>query len=237
MTKRTKEFEVLIEEGKTYSPGQAISLLKKAPRVKFDETVDILFNLNVNPKDTSQSYRGTVVLPNGSGKEVKVAVFCKGEDAQVAEAAGADYVGADEFIEKVRKGFLDFDVAIATPEMMRELGKIGRILGPRGLMPNPKADTVTKDITRAVKEAKAGKVEFKMNKQGQIQVPVGKISFEENALHENIMAVVTVGINTFQSTSTRRLIKSVYLSTTMGPGVRLDINSLGSEKDTVDALR
>ena len=235
MTKRTKEFEVLIEEGKAYSPGEAVSLLRKAPRVKFNETVDILFNLNINPKDTSQSYRGTVVLPNGSGKNVKVAVFCKGEDTQVAESAGADYVGADEFIEKVGKGFLDFDVAIATPEMMRELGKIGKILGPRGLMPNPKADTVTKDITRAVKEAKAGKVEFKMNKQGQIQVPVGKMSFEENALYENIMAVVRAIISTLQSTKRGRLFKAVYLSTTMGPGVKLDAGSFSNDKDAIDA--
>ena len=237
MTKRTKEFKVLIEGSKAYSPEEAASLLKKAPRVKFDETVDISFNLNVNPKDTSQSYRGTVVLPNGSGKKVKVAVFCKGEDTQIAEAAGADYVGADEFIEKVGKGFLDFDVAIATPEMMRELGKIGKILGPRGLMPNPKADTVTKDIARAVKEAKAGKIEFKMSKQGQIQVPVGKISFEENALYENIMAVARALISILQSTNRGRLFKSVYLSTTMGPGVRLDTSSFSSNKDGVDASR
>ena len=237
MTKRTKEFKTLIEKDKAYSAGEAISLLKKAPHVKFDETVDISFVLNANPKDTSQSYRGTVVLPKGSGRKVKVAVFCKGEDAQVAEAAGADYVGGDELIEKVKKGFLDFNVAVATPEMMRELGKIGKILGPRGLMPNPKADTVTKDIARAVKEAKAGKVEFKMNKQGQIQAPVGKISFEESALYENIMAVVIAVINTFQSTSKRKPIKSVYLSTTMGPGVRLDGDSFSSDKDGIDALR
>ena len=225
MTKRTKVFQEIVEKNREYGLAEAIAIVKKAPRVKFDETVDISFSLNADPKDTSQSLRGTVLLPRGLGKKVKIAVFCQGEDVRIAEDAGADHVGGDELAEKVQNGFLDFDVAIATPEMMRVLGKLGKVLGPRGLMPNPKAGTVTKDIAKAINEAKAGKVEFKMDKQGDVHVPVGKISFEEDALRENVMAVAEAVNHARPSSAKGKFVKSCYLSCTMGPGIKLDVNT------------
>ena len=177
--KRVKEFKKLFEKDKAYTLEEIVFVLKKAHKVKFDESVDLALHLGVDPKQSDQMVRGSVILPHGLGKKVRVAVFCKGEESTAAKEANADYVGAQELIDKVKSGWLEFDVAISTPDMMRELAKLGKILGPRGLMPSPRAGTVTQDVGRAVKEAKAGKVEFKMNKLAGIHVSVGKLSFEK----------------------------------------------------------
>ena len=177
ISKRKKQCNALVDKEKLYSLPEAMSSIAKTPKLKFDETVELHFHLNLDPKNTDQSIRGTVVLPNGTGKTVRIAVFCKGEATSKAKDLGADFVGAEDLIDKVAKGFLDFDCVIATPDMMRELSKLGKILGPRGLMPSPKAGTVTLDIERAIKDVKAGKIEFKADKQSGIHVGVGKKSF------------------------------------------------------------
>ena len=213
---------------KVYSVQEAVTLLKKVPHVKFDETVEMSFNLGADPKHSDQMVRGTLMLPNGTGKKVRVLVLCKGEAANQAKVAGAEYVGGDDLIAKISSGWMDFDVVISSPDMMRDVGKLGKVLGPRGLMPNPKTGTVTNDLGRAVKEAKAGKIEFKLDKQGNINIGVGKISFEEKAICENIDTVVSAVNKARPQTTKGRFIKNIAISTTMGPGLKLDLAKLGT---------
>ena len=222
-SKRMTEANKLVDKAKKYSLEDAVSILKKAPHPKFDESVDISFKVHTDPKQGTQVVRGTVALPHGTGKKVKVAVFCKGEAESKAKAAGAEFAGGSDLVEKVASGWCDFDVAIATPEMMREMGRLGKILGPRGLMPNPKAGTVTEDVIKAIKEVKAGRVEFRMDKQGNIHVPVGKVSFEEKALKENAMSLIEVVHAAKPQGLKGKFIKSLAISSTMGPGLKLDV--------------
>ncbi len=225
-SKRLKESYKLVDKNKTYGLEEVISVLKKVPGVKFDQTVELAFNLAIDPKQSDQLVRGTVILPHGSGKNIRVIVFCRGEEQNEAREAHADEIGAEDLIKKVTDGWLNFDVAIASPEMMRELGRLGKILGPRGLMPNPKAGTVTQEISKAVKEAKAGKVEFKTDKAGNINLAVGKISFSDVQIIENIKSVITA-LNASCPLSVKgRFIKSLSVSTTMGPGLKLDISKI-----------
>lgn len=228
LSKRTKEFGKLIEKDKAYPLEEAVSLLKKAPRVKFDETVEISLKTSADQKQSDQMVRGTVILPHGSGKKVRVLVLCKGEGANAAKEAGADYVGGDDLISKINSGWLDFDVVISAPDMMRDVGKLGRVLGPRGLMPNPKTGTVTNDLARAVKEAKAGRIEFKLDKQGNINVGVGKISFDEKSICENASSVIKAIDKARPSGIKGKFIKNISVSTTMGPGVKLDLVKMGT---------
>jgi len=221
ISKRMKQAVKDIDAEKLYSVEDALDSIEKFPKVKFDETVELHFFLNINPKNSDQMLRGTVVLPNGTGKNVRIAVFCKGEMEAQAKEAGADFVGAQELIDKVSKGFLDFDVVVASPDMMRDLSKLGRVLGPRGLMPTPKAGTVTTDVERAIKEIKEGKIEFKSDKQGGVHLGVGKRSFSKEKLLENVKHVVEA-INQAKPVAVKgNLVKSLSLATTMGPGLRL----------------
>lgn len=223
LSKRAKEVEKLFDEDEVFSLEQAIENIGKFPKVKFDETVELHLFLSANPKSSDQTIRGTVVLPNGLGRDIKVAVFCKGELEEKAKNAGAEHVGSDELIDKVSKGFLDFDVVIAAPDMMRDLSKLGKILGPRGLMPTPKAGTVTTNIEHAIKEAKAGKIEFKSDKQAGLHASVGKRSFSKEQLLENIKCLIDA-INHSKPTAVKgNLIKSASLTTTMGPGLKITL--------------
>jgi len=228
LTKRTKEFQKLVDKDKVYSVEEAVSILKKVPHVKFDETVEVSFKLNADQKQSDQMVRGTVILPHGTGKNVKVLVLCKGESANDAKQEGADYVGGADLIAKISSGWMDFDVVISSPDMMREVGKLGRILGPRGLMPNPKTGTVTNDLGRAVKESKAGRIEFKLDKLGNINVGVGKISFEEAPLFENVTGVIKAVDKARPQGVKGRFIRHISISTTMGPGLRIDLAKLGT---------
>ena len=221
ISKRKKSFDKSFEVDKKYSLDEAVACVEKFPKVKFDETVELHFRLNLNMKETDQTVRGTVILPHGIGKKVRVAVFCKGELAQKAQDAGADLVGASELIEKVAKGFQDFDCVVATPDMMRDLSKLGKILGPRGLMPSPKAGTVTQDVEKVVKELKAGRIEFKADKQAGIHVGIGKRSFDKNKLLENARQLLEALEHAKPSTVKGNLIKTMSLSTTMGPGLAI----------------
>jgi len=222
-SKRFDEAEKNIDKGKVYNFKEALSILKGVPKAKFDETVELNIHLNMDPKKTDQLIRGTVALPHGTGKKTKVAVFCKGEHEKKAKEAGADFVGAEDLIEKVANGFLDFDRAISTPEMMRELSKLGKILGPKGLMPSPKTGTVTNNIADAIKEVKAGRIEFKTDKQAGIHVGIGKISFTETQLLENATALIDA-INTLKPASVKgAFLKSVSVATTMGPGLKIGL--------------
>ena len=223
MSKRLKEANKLVDKAKLYSLNDAIAILKNIPTAKFNESIDLAIKLNLSAKELSQSIRGLVVLPHGTGKTIKVAVFCKGEHAQKAKDAGADIVGADDLVEKVAGGFMDFDTVIAMPEMMKDISKLGKILGPRGLMPSPKAGTVTNDVAKAVKEAKAGKVEFKMDKLGCVNMTVGKRSFEDVAIKENANSVINAVAHARPATVKGKFILSIAISTTMGPGVKLDV--------------
>jgi large subunit ribosomal protein L1 len=205
---------------------EAVDLLKRMPHRKFDETVELAMRLGVDARHADQQVRGTVVLPHGLGKEVCIAVFAKGEQAVDAETANADFVGAEDLVEKVAGGWTDFDVAIAAPDMMREVGRLGRILGPRGLMPNPKSGTVTQDVGRAVREAKAGRVEFRVDRQGIVHVLVGKVSFEGDRLLENARVLLDTIMRARPAAVKGQYVRSATLSTTMGPGIRLDRSSL-----------
>ncbi len=216
-----------IERNKGYSIEEAIRIVKESSYAKFDETVDLALNLGVDPKKSDQMVRGSVKLPHGTGKKVRVLVFAKGEKEKEAVDAGADIVGAEDIVEKISKGWLDFDKAVATPDMMGLVGKLGKILGPRGLMPNPKLGTVTFDITRAVKEIKAGKVEYKAEKAGIVHVSIGKVSFDNQKLLDNAKAVVDSIVKAKPATSKGKYLKKIYVSSTMGPGVTIDIASLG----------
>ncbi|MBO8142604.1 MAG: 50S ribosomal protein L1 [Firmicutes bacterium] len=211
----------LVDRAKLYSPAEALALAKQTARARFDETVEVAMKLGVDPRHADQQVRGTVVLPHGTGRTVRVAVFAKGEKAREAQDAGADVVGAEDLVERVQKGDIDFDVAIATPDMMGAVGRLGRILGPRGLMPNPKTGTVTFEVERAVKEFKAGKVEFRVNKEGGLHVPIGKVSFDEAALLANFRALMDAVLKARPAAAKGQYIRRVAVSTTMGPGIRV----------------
>jgi len=223
MSKKKKALEKLFEKNKPYKLEEAVTILKGMTKAKFDETVEISMDLALSPKDAQQPVRGTAALPHGTGKNIRVAVFCKSEDIQKAKDAGADFVGEKELIKKVSGGFCDFDVAIATTGVMREIAKLGRVLGPRGLMPNPKTGTVTDNIEKTVKEVRAGKIEFKMDRQGGIRVGVGKISFEKDALCENIRLLIKAVFSANPNLHKPQVLRSTTLATTMGPGLKLDI--------------
>ena len=225
-SKRVKTFGDLVDKTKKYSLKEAISILRKAPKAKFDESVDLAIKLEIDPKQTEQMVRGTVVLPHGTGKTKKVAVFCKGEAQHRAKEAGAEHVGAEDLIDKVSKGFMEFDVCVATPEMMRDLSKLGKVLGPKGLMPNPKAGTVTEDVAKAVKEVRAGKVEFKMDKISNINISVGKASFDDSKIYDNAYTLIEAVQHARPATLKGNYIRSIAISTTMGPGVKLDLSNL-----------
>ena len=220
-SKRYRESVKNVEQDKAYQLKDAIALLKKLPAPKFDGSVDLHFSLGVDTKKSDQMVRGTVVLPHGTGKKIKVAVFCKGEHEKAAREAGADHVGGIELIEKVAAGFMDFDCAIATPEMMKDLSKLGKILGPRGLMPSPKTGTVTNDIARAIAEVKKGKIEFRVDKQSGMHVLAGKISFPEENLLENANRILEA-INEAKPQSVKgKFIKSFFISSSMNPGLKI----------------
>jgi large subunit ribosomal protein L1 len=211
---------------KEYTLEEAINILKENSFTKFNETVEMAINLGIDPRKSDQVVRNSVVLPHGTGKEVRVLVFAKGEKEKEAREAGADYVGAEDLIERIQKGWLEFDRTIATPDMMGQVGKLGKILGPRGLMPNPKLGTVTFDIAKAVKEAKAGKIEYRNDKGGVVHVPIGKLFFETEKLVENAIAVLKSIVKAKPPTSKGKYIKKVALSSTMGPGLKIDISKL-----------
>ncbi|MFY9125887.1 MAG: 50S ribosomal protein L1 [Defluviitoga tunisiensis] len=229
--KKYKEVSKLVDKTKTYNIEEAIELIKKVSYTKFDGTVELHIVLGIDPKKSDQNVRGTISLPNGTGKSVRVLVFAEGEKAEQARQAGADYVGSDDLIEKINsEGWTDFDVAIATPDMMRKIARLGKVLGPRGLMPSPKAGTVTEDIAQAVKEFKAGKVEVRNDRTGNIHVPVGKVSFNNEALKENILSALEQ-INKMKPESSKgKFIKKATISPTMGPAIVIDLSSLGEIK-------
>ncbi|WP_077620204.1 50S ribosomal protein L1 [Bacillus sinesaloumensis] len=228
MAKRGKKYveaAKLVDRTKAYSVAEAIELVKKTNTAKFDATVEVAFRLGVDPKKADQQIRGAVVLPNGTGKTQRVLVFAKGEKAKEAEAAGADYVGDSEFITKINQGWFDFDVIVATPDMMGEVGKLGRVLGPKGLMPNPKTGTVTFDVTKAINEIKAGKVEYRVDKSSNIHVPIGKISFDDQKLIENFTTIYETMLKVKPSAAKGTYMKNVAVSSTMGPGVKVDAST------------
>ncbi len=221
-SKRYRAAAQQVDRAKTYSLHEAVSTLKKFPSTKFDQTVTVSFRLGVDPKQSDQMVRGTCPLPHGSGKKVRVLVFAEGQAAQAAREAGAEFVGMKDLIQKCQEGFQDFDVAIATPAAMAEVRKLGKVLGPRGLMPNPRTGTVTDDTAKAVQEVKAGRVEFKLDKNGNVAVPVGKFSFEENALVENGNAVIDAVVRARPASAKGRYLEGLTISATMSPGVRVD---------------
>ena len=218
-----------IDRTKVYPLATALDVVKQTSFVKFDETVDVAVRLGVDPRHSDQMVRGAVVLPNGLGKEVRVLVFAKGEKEKEALDAGADYVGADDLVAKIQEGWFEFDTAIATPDMMGVVGKIGKILGPRGLMPNPKVGTVTFEVAKAVKESKAGKVEFRVEKAGIVHAPVGKVSFAADLLKGNVLALLEALIKAKPSAAKGTYIRKISLSSTMGPSINLDISDLTAQ--------
>ena len=225
MTKHGKTYanaSQRIDRDRFLTPDEAIALVKTLAPAKFDETVEVAFRLGVDPRKADQIVRGTVSLPHGTGKTVRVAVFAEGEAAREAEAAGADIVGSDDLVTRIEGGFLDFDVAIATPDQMVKVGKLGRTLGPRGLMPNPKTGTVTTDVAKAVQEFKAGKVEYRTDRNGNVHVPIGKVSFDADALLENYSAVLDELLRAKPAAAKGRYLKSIAVASTMGPGVKID---------------
>lgn len=233
MAKQSKKYQEaakLIEDAKLYSPKEAVELVKKTSVTKFDSSVEVAVRLGVNPKYADQQVRGALVLPHGTGKSKTVLVFAKGAKIQEAEAAGADFVGAEELVTKIQGGWTDFDVAVATPDMMGLVGRLGKILGPKGLMPNPKVGTVTMDVTRAVNEIKAGKIEYRTDKAGNVQTSIGKVSFNDDQLLENYITLIETLIKVKPSGAKGQYIKSVTLSTTMGPGVSVDVLKASSNK-------
>ncbi len=226
LSKRFKRCLEAIERNKSYSLEEAVSVFKNIPHPKFDETVEISCNLNIDPKESEQIVRVTTVLPHGIGKEVRVAVFCKGEDINKAKEAGANFVGNSDLIEKIKKGWLEFDKTASTPEMMKEVAQLGRILGPRGLMPSPKAGTVGPDIARIVEDLKSGKVQFKTDKAGNIHAVAGKVSFSVQNICENASVLIKAIVAARPTAVKGRYIKNLSLSTTMGPAIKLDIGQL-----------
>ncbi|MGN1400591.1 MAG: 50S ribosomal protein L1 [Bacillus sp. (in: firmicutes)] len=225
MAKKSKKYTEavkLVDRSKAYSVAEAIELVKKTNFTKFDATVEVAFRLGVDPKKADQQIRGALVLPNGTGKTQRVLVFAKGEKAKEAEAAGADFVGDADYINKIQQGWFDFDVIVATPDMMGEVGKLGRVLGPKGLMPNPKTGTVTFDVTKAVNEIKAGKVEYRVDKTSNIHVPIGKVSFEDSKLVENFTAMYDQMLKVKPAAAKGTYIKNLTVTSTMGPGIKVD---------------
>ncbi len=220
--KKYLEARKKVDPAKTYELDEALDLLDQTHFVKFDENVDVAVRLGVDPKHADQMVRGAVVLPHGVGKDVRVLVFAKGEKEREARDAGADHVGHEDLIKKIQEGWLEFDKAIATPDLMAQVGKLGKVLGPRGLMPNPKVGTVTFDVSRAVREQKAGKVEFKVNKDGLVHAPVGKISFGKEKIRDNFLAILDVIVKAKPASSKGTYLRSIALSNTMGPGIRLN---------------
>lgn len=229
MAKRGKRYQEalkLVDGDQLYTIDEAVELVKKCATAKFDETVEVALKLGVDPRHADQQVRGTVTLPHGTGKDVRVLVFAKGEKAKEAEAAGADFVGAEDLAEKIESGWVDFDVAIATPDMMGVVGKLGRILGPRGLMPNPRTGTVTFEIETTVKEVKAGKVEFRVNKEAGVHVGIGKVSFTEEMLKDNLVAVLQAIIRAKPSAAKGTYLRKAAIASTMGPGIRLNTTEI-----------
>lgn len=229
MAKQGKKFleaAKAVEANKFYDLEEALALVKQIAPAKFDETVEMSVRLGVDPRHADQQLRGAVVLPNGLGKDKTVLVFAKGDKAKEAEAAGADYVGAEDMVEKIQGGWMNFDVAVATPDMMALVGRLGRVLGPRGLMPNPKTGTVTMDVDRAVQEAKAGKVNYRTDKAGIIHVPIGKVSFDTDKLLGNLKAIMDVLIKARPAAVKGTYVKTVTVSSTMGPGVKIDTHKV-----------
>src|SRR5579859_7079803 len=221
-SKRFRKALEVVDAKKAYTLKEAVGVLAKFPKAKFNETIDLAFRLGVDPKQSDQMVRGTVPLPHGSGKTVRVLVFAKGAAAEAAKAAGAEYVGFQDMIQKCNEGWAEFDVAVATPEAMVEVRKLGKVLGPRGLMPNPKTGTVTDDTAKAVNEVKAGRVEFKMDKAANLHVSFSKLSFEGKAIEENAKAVINAVVHAKPSTSKGHFIESCTLSSTMSPGIKID---------------
>ncbi|HKZ75717.1 MAG TPA: 50S ribosomal protein L1 [Actinomycetota bacterium] len=234
--KRYDEASKLLDREREYLPAEAIQLVKRFPKAKFDESVEIAFRLGIDPRKADQMVRGTVSLPNGTGKSVRVAVFATGPKATEAKEAGADVVGGEELVEEVLKGNIDFDATVATPDMMAAVGKAGRVLGPRGLMPNPKTGTVTNDIAKAVSDIKGGRVEYRVDRTGNLNAIIGKSSFSEQQLLENYLTVVDEVLRAKPSAAKGKYVKSCTLATTMGPGIRIDTNRLkGTEAAPVSA--
>jgi large subunit ribosomal protein L1 len=226
--KKYQEASKLVDKSKAYSPEEAIELAKKASYAKFDETVELHLRMGIDPRAADQQVRGVILLPNGLGKKIRVLVFTQGEGVKLAEEAGADYAGADELIKQIEGGWLEFDVSVATPDVMPKVAKLGRILGRRGLMPNPKSGTVvqSQDLARVVKEARKGRTEFRLDRTAIIHLPIGKISFDKDKLLENLAAAVEAIVKAKPSGSKGQYIKSAFLSTAMGPGFKLDISSM-----------
>ncbi|WP_413376906.1 50S ribosomal protein L1 [Alkalihalobacillus sp. 1P02AB] len=229
MAKSSKKYQdalKLVDRDVSYLVEEAVELVKKTATAKFDETVEVAVRLGVDPKKADQQIRGAVVLPNGTGKTQSVLVFAKGEKAKEAEAAGADYVGDEDFINKINQGWFEFDVIVATPDMMAQVGKLGRVLGPKGLMPNPKTGTVTFDVTKAINEIKAGKVEYRVDKAGNIHVPIGKVSFETDKLVENFKTIIDTLMKAKPAAAKGTYVRNVTVASTMGPGVRVNATAL-----------
>ncbi len=225
-SKRMQEIEKLIDPNRSYKLDEAVQLLKKCPPVKFDQSVNLLLQVGIDTKKSDQQVRGTVSLPHGTGKKVVLVVIAKGDKAKEALDAGADFAGAEELVEKIKGGWVDFTALIATPDMMRELGKLGKVLGPRGLMPTPKAGTVTTDVAKAIREVKAGKIEFKVDKTGSINSAVGKLSFGSEKLVENMSVLLQAIAKAKPSSSKGVFLSQLYVSSTMGPGLRIDLQSV-----------
>ncbi|MEI3609457.1 50S ribosomal protein L1 [Pseudogracilibacillus sp. SO10305] len=223
--KRYQEAAKLVDKSKQYDIAEAVTLLKETAKAKFDETVEVAFRLGVDPKHADQNIRGAVVLPHGTGRTQRVLVFAKGEKVKEAEAAGADYIGDADIIQKINDGWFDFDVIVATPDMMAEVGKLGRVLGPKGLMPNPKTGTVTFEVEKAVQEIKAGKVEYRVDKAANLHVPVGKISFDNDKLVENIETIIETIVKVKPQSSKGTYLRNVSITSTMGPGLKVDASS------------
>lgn len=225
-SKRMKQIDQMVDLNKVYSLQEAVRLLKQCPLTKFDQSLNVALKLGIDVKKSDQQVRGTVSLPHGTGKSIRLIVIAKGDKVKEALDAGAEFAGADELLEKIKGGWTDFDALISTPDMMREVGKLGKVLGPRGLMPTPKAGTVTAEVAKAVKEVKAGKIEFKVDKTGNINNAVGKISFKEELLVENVMPYLQAIARAKPASSKGIFLLSMYLSTTMGPGLKIDLQSL-----------
>ncbi|MBX7067476.1 MAG: 50S ribosomal protein L1 [Parachlamydiales bacterium] len=225
-SKRMREADKLVDKSKAYKLEEAVDILQSCPATKFDQSLNIALQIGIDPKKSDQQVRGTVSLPHGTGQKVTLVVIAKGDKAKEALDAGADFAGADEYIEKIKGGWTDFSALIATPDMMRELGKLGKVLGPRGLMPTPKAGTVTNDVAKAVQEVKAGKIEFKVDKTGAVNNAVGKISFKKEKLLDNLNVFLNAISRSKPASAKGAFLRSLYLSTTMGPGLKIDLQSL-----------
>lgn len=233
MAKKGKKYQdaaKTIDRAQVYEATEAIDLVKKSATAKFDETVEVAVKLGVDVRKADQQLRGAVVLPHGTGKTQKVLVFAKGEKAKEAEVGGADYVGDEDMINKIQQGWFDFDVVVATPDMMGQVGKLGRVLGPKGLMPNPKTGTVTFEVEKAVKEIKAGKIEYRTDKAGNIHAPIGKVSFDSQQLADNLATIIDVLQKAKPAAAKGTYMKNVTVSSTMGPGVKVDVGTIGAAK-------